>query len=209
MYTLKNTMQNVTASAVLAVSAIAGTTAVSTTTVATTAVAVLSVTHSTPAEAALICRDRPIDTRHLKYTQSARYFHYQPMKKRGVFGKCKKAGGVKKIKMFVPSLASGIKKLSGGKSRFTRGGDCSGGGVKGRRLFHAACVAHDVCYASRGVSKSKCDAMFLKNMLKIAKHGPIGSRVKAGSFVTAVVVAHRQSGKGYNFGQNWAKNNYK
>ena len=207
MNTLKNTIQNVSASAVLAVSAIAGTTVISTTTIATTAVAVLSVTQSAPAQAALICRDKPVNTSNKKYTEKARYFHYQPMKKKGVFGKCKEAGGVKKIKMLVPRLARGVKKV--GESRWTRGGDCSAGGSRGKRLFHAACVAHDVCYASLNVSKLKCDDMFLNNMLKIAKHGPIGSRVKATTFATAVVAAYRQSGKGYKFGQSWARKNYK
>jgi len=205
MKNIAHTIKSLAATAVLATSAIAGTTAISTSAVITTAA--LSATYSSTAEAALICRDQPIDTRRSKFKESARYFKYQPMKKSGVFGKCKKAGGVKKIKMLVPRLARGVKKV--GASRWTRGGDCSGGGIRGKRLFHAACVAHDVCYASLNVSKSKCDAMFLKNMFKIAKHGPVGSRVKAGSFATAVIAAYRQSGKGYNFGQNWARANYK
>ena len=207
MKNITHTIKSLAATAVLATSAIAGTVAISTSAVITTAA--LSVTYSSGAEAALVCRDQPIDTRGQKFKESARYFKYQPMKKSGLFGKCKKAGGVKKIKMLVPRLASGVKKIAGKKSRYTKGGDCSGGGVRGKRLFHAACVAHDVCYASLNVSKSKCDAMFLKNMFKIAKHGPIGSRVKAASFATAVIAAVRQAGKGYNHGQNWAKSNYK
>jgi len=201
-----NTLKNVTATAVLAVSAFIGTTALSTTTVVTTT-AVISMTHSSTAEAALVCRDQPVDTRHLKHPRQGRYFYYQPMKKKGVFGKCKKAGGVTKIKMLAPRLPSGVKLKSGGLSRFDRMSDgCSGGGTRGRKLFHAACVAHDICYSSMGVPKFKCEDLFLANMLKISKHAPVGSRVKALSFTTAVGVAARSH---YAKGQNWAKRNYK
>jgi len=192
-------LKNFSATTALSALAFIGTTALSTTSVITTA-AVLSMTHSSTAQAALICRDEPINTRGSK----SRYFKYQPMKKSGVFGKCKKAGGVKRIKMLVPSLPSGVKRV--GASRMSRADGCSGGGTRGRILFHAACNAHDICYASPGASKFKCEDMFLQNMLKIAKHGPIGSRVKALAFTTATgVVAHSS----YNNGQVFAKRNYK
>lgn len=150
------------------------------------------------AEAGLICKDEPIDTT----SSSSRMFKYQPMKKSGIAG-CVKDGPVKEIKMLIPRLPSGTVKT--GHSRMTRADGCSGGGKTGRRLFHAACNAHDICYASLGVSKFKCEDMFVNNMLKIAKHGPVGSRTKALAFATAVGVGGHSS---YDNGQAWAKDNY-
>ncbi len=162
--------------------------------------------NSAPAEAGVVCRDEPIDTTHLTGTKEARYFYYQPMQRTGFLGlgACIKAGPVKKIKMLVPRLPKGVKRV--GKSRWNRSDGCSAGGARARRIFHAACNAHDICYSSLGVSKFKCEDMFLENMLKIAKHGPVGSRVEALAFVTATGVAARSS---YTNNQNWAKNNYK
>jgi len=128
------------------------------------------------------------------------------MKKSGLFGKCKKNGSIKKIKMLVPSLPRGVKKV--GNSRMGQANGCSGGGSRGRILFHAACNAHDICYSTPGAAKFKCEDMFLQNMLKISKHGPVGSRVKAVSFTTAVGVGLRAH-KGYAQGQAFAKNNYR
>ena len=194
-------LKNFSATTALSTLAFIGTTALSTTSVVTTA-AVLSMTHSSTAEAALVCRDVPINTTNSK----SRYFKYQPMKKSGVFGKCKKAGGIKKIKMLVPSLPRGTKKV--GTSRMKETDGCSGGGQRGRVLFDAACNAHDICYRTLGASKFKCEDMFLQNMLKISKHGPVGSRVKALSFTTAVGVGLRAH-NAYANGQAWAKRNYK
>jgi len=198
MNTLKHTVKNVAATALLATTAIAGTTAISTTAVITTAA--LSATYSSTAEAALVCRDQPINTRGSK----SRHFKYQPMKKSGLFGKCKKNGSPRTIKMLIPRLPRGVKKV--GASRMNRADGCSGGGTRGRILFHAACNAHDICYSTPGVAKFKCEEMFLANMLKIAKHGPVGSRVKALSFTTAVGVAAHSS---YRSGQAFAKRNYR
>ncbi len=173
--------------------------------VALTAVPMVAL-NSTSAEAALVCRDQPINTTHLTGSKASRYFHYQPMKKSGLFGKCEKAGPVKKIKMLVPRLPKGVKRV--GKSRWNQTDGCSGGGVSGRTLFHAACNAHDICYRTLGTSKYKCENMFLENMLKIAKHGPVGSRTKALAFVTAVGTAVRAH-DAYASGQNFARSNYR
>lgn len=184
--------------ATLAVSTLTGAQAPTFTAAIGTAVAVSAIT-ATPAEAAVVCRDEPIDTRGSK----SRMFQYQPMKKKGLFGKCRKAGSVREIKMLIPRLPAGVKRT--GSSRMNQPNGCSGGGIKGRRLFHAACNAHDICYQSLGVPKFKCEDMFLSNMLKISKHGPIGSRVKATAFVSAVGVGARSN---YNDGQAWARRNY-
>lgn len=191
--------------ATLAFSTLTGTQTLTVTTAAGTAFAVSAIS-ATPAEAAVICRDEPIYTTANTSGEDARYFWYQPMKKSGIFGKCKKAGSPKSIKMLVPRLAAGVKRKPNGVHRFNRGMDgCSKGGKRGVRLFHAACIAHDICYSSLGVPKFKCEDLFLSNMLKISKHGPIGTRVKALSYTTAVGVA----GHGpYRDGQGWAARNY-
>ena len=190
------------ATTVLSALAFIGTTTLSLPSVVTT-VAVLSIMHPSTAEAKVICRDEPIDTRKSK----SRYFKYQPMKKKGLL-KCIKAGKIKKIKMLIPRLPKGVKLIKGGTSRMKGVDGCSGGGVRGRTLFHAACNAHDICYRSLGTPKFKCEDMFLQNMLKISKHGPVGSRVKALSFTTAVGVGIRAH-KAYKHGQRIAKKNYK
>jgi len=180
------TVKNVAATTVVAMSAIAGTTAVSTTAIVTTVA--LSATYSSTAEAALICRDQPKDTRSDLTARTGVNFKYQPMKKSGgLFGKCKKNGGIKTIPMSIPAS------LQLPRIHSWRSDGCSAGGIKGKRLFHAACVAHDVCYATNGVSKFTCEKLFRKNLKIIASHGPVGSHVKAESFFTAVGVAGHSS----------------
>lgn len=201
-------LKHFSATTALAALTFIGTTAISTTSIVTTA-AVLSLTHASTAEAALVCRDQPIDTRSDLNPRTGRIFKYQPMKKSGLFGKCKKAGSIKKIKMLVPRLPRGVKLKSNGLSRFNASTDgCSGGGFRGKRLFHAACVAHDICYKTPGAAKFKCEDMFLANMLKISKHGPVGSRVKALSFTTAVGASIRGH-KAYKNGRVFANKHYK
>ena len=61
------------------------------------------------------------------------------------------------------------------------------------------------CYSYFGYQN---EDIFFKNMLKISKHGPVGSCVKALSFTTAVGFTLRSHNR-YAQGQTFAKNNYK
>lgn len=64
---------------------------------------------------------------------------------------------------------------------------CSGGLPFDKERFFAACVQHDICYATLGVSKAKCDSQFLKNMNNICSHSGGSCRNAALAFHTAVV----------------------
>ena len=203
------------AAAAIAVTALAGSMAATTTAVVTTNAA-LSIMMTTTAEAKVICRDKPRDTRT---DLTSAVFEYQPRVRKGLV-RCKNSGPVRKIQMLLPQLPRGAKPsfdlvrrgLSTPKHNgFNKPNGCNDPmGKRGKKLFHAACVAHDICYRTPGAPKRMCEIMFRKNMLTISKHGPVGSRVKALSFVAATATfAHKHYRRGQvAFMQVLASGNY-
>jgi len=198
MNTNVNAIMKKFAVATLSLSALAGSTAITVTAVTTTT-AVISLATPSAAQAKVICRDKPVDVRHDLHSA---IFKYQPRERKGLV-RCKDDGPVRSIQMLLPPLPPGARpsfdKVRRGLSKHGYAPDgCSGGGKRGRELFHAACVAHDICYRTTGTPKRQCEVLFRKNMLTIAKHGPVGTRIKALAFVTAVSTAGHRS---YNQGQ--------
>lgn len=198
MNTNVNAVVKQLAVATFSLGTLAGSMAITASAVTTTTAALTLATSST-AEAKVICRDEPVDVRHDLHSA---VFKYQPRKRKGLV-RCKDDGRVRSIQMLLPPLPPGARpsfdNVRRGLSKHGYGPDgCSGGGKRGRKLFHAACVAHDICYRTAGTPKRQCEVLFRKNMMTIAKHGPVGTRVKALAFVTAVSAAGHKS---YNSGQ--------
>ncbi|HXU30015.1 MAG TPA: RICIN domain-containing protein [Thermoanaerobaculia bacterium] len=79
-------------------------------------------------------------------------------------------------------------------------------------IFHAACDLHDVCYATIGTTKTRCDQQFLFNMKSICGMPGVGSALysscltSAATMFDAVALAAQSS---YDGGQNWARGNCK
>lgn len=86
---------------------------------------------------------------------------------------------------------------------------CSGGVAEDNRIrFRAACMEHDICYATLGKTRDECESDFDKNLTAICREeNPLrisDCMVSAKSFTTGVLLGGQSS---YDSGQKWAARN--
>ncbi len=79
----------------------------------------------------------------------------------------------------------------------------TGGFVIPDDYFHTACVEHDYCYATPGVSRSECDSAFFDNMKQLCVIGKMGLTCEMNAAIfNQAVLNHGQ--EAYDNAQNWA-----